>query len=132
MIVGFLLCVVKVVVKIKDYSFFWVSGYWHPMLATPKSAHSFKPNSTFDRGFKLYCYDRELRQLIMGELEKIEIVVRAKMIYILSHRHGAFWYTNSTLFTNATTHANTLTAIDREYQRTDEKFITDFRSKYSI
>jgi DNA-binding XRE family transcriptional regulator len=31
-------------------------------------------------------------------MEKIEIAVRAKMIYILAHSFGAFWHTNPALF----------------------------------
>lgn len=116
---------------LENISYYRLSGYWHPMLAIPKSAHIFKPGSTFNNAFNLYCFDRELRKLMLGELEKIEVAVRAKMIYILSHRHGAFWYTNSTLFDNPGDHAATLASMNREYARTDEKFISDFKSKYS-
>lgn len=116
---------------LENISYYRLSGYWYPLLDNPKTAHNFKTGSTLKTAFNLYCFDRELRKLILGELEKIEVAVRAKMIYILSHRHGPFWYTNSTLFINPGGHATTLTSINREYGRTDEKFISDFKAKYS-
>jgi len=116
---------------LENISYYRLSGYWHPMLSNPKSAHYFKPGSTFNNIFNLYCYDRELRKMILGELEKIEVAVRAKMIYTLSHKHGAFWYTNSALFRNASKFGVTLSKINAEFTRTDEKFITEFKLKYN-
>jgi abortive infection bacteriophage resistance protein len=101
------------------------------MLAAPKTAHNFKQGSTFNNAFKLYCFDRELRKLILGELEKLEVAIRAKMIYELSHRHGAFWYTHSAHFRHTAHHGTTLAKIGVEYNRSDEKFIVDFKRKYS-
>lgn len=116
---------------LENISYYRLSGYWYPMLSEPKVDHNFKPDSTFNNAFKLYCFDRELRKLISGELEKIEIAVRAKMIYELSHRYGTFWYTNATIFKNAAQHGKTQAKILEEYSRSDEKFIVDFKKKYN-
>jgi abortive infection bacteriophage resistance protein len=116
---------------LENISYYRLSGYWYPMIADPKTAHIFKPNSTFNNAFKLYCFDRELRKLILGELEKIEVAIRAKMMYELSHRHGSFWYTNAAHFTNPASHASTLSKITGEYNRSDEKFIAEFKRKYN-
>lgn len=115
---------------LESVSYYRLSGYWYPMLAAPKTAHIFKPGSTFNNAFRLYCFDRELRKLILGELEKIEVAIRAKMIYELSHRHGSFWYTNPAHFRNAANHEKTLSKIGEEYNRSDEKFTVDFKRKY--
>ncbi|MFA4870197.1 MAG: Abi family protein [Pedobacter sp.] len=45
-----------------------------------------------------------LRKLATAELEKIEVAIRAKMIYILSHQYGLFWYSNPSLFANQNRH----------------------------
>jgi len=116
---------------LENISYYRLSGYWYPMLAAPKTAHLFKPGSTFNNAFKLYCFDRELRKLILGELEKIEVAIRAKMIYELSHRHNSFWYTNSANFRSPADFRQTLSNIQNEYRRSDEKFIVDFKGKYS-
>ncbi len=117
---------------LESISYYRLSGYWYPMLVMPKSAHIFKPDSTFNNAFKLYCFDRELRKLLIGELEKIEVAIRARMIYELSHRHGSFWYTNSALFRNPAQHGSTISKIGVEYNRSDEKFIVDFKTNYNI
>ena len=62
-------------------SYYRLSGYWYPFLAD-KENHLFKEGSSFKAAYKLYCFDRELRQLVIREIEKIEIAVRAKMIYV--------------------------------------------------
>ncbi len=116
---------------LENISYYRLSGYWYPMLSAPKTSHNFKPGSTFNNAFKLYCFDRELRKLISGELEKIEIAVRAKMIYELSQRHGPFWYTNAVHFRNEAQHGTTVAKIIGEYNRSDEKFIVDFKKKYN-
>lgn len=101
------------------------------MLAEPKSAKLFKPDSSFDNAFKLYCFDRELRKLVSGELEKIEIAIRTKMIYVLSHFHGPFWFSDSSLFHNRKQHSESLLKLKEEKNRSDEVYIKSFNRKYS-
>jgi len=115
---------------LQSISYYRLSGYWYPLLKD-KQNHIFKENAEFTTVFKLYCFDRELRKLVLSELEKIEIAVRAKMIYILSHRHGAFWFSNPSIFRNPVKHADSITKIGQEYSRSDEEFIKAFDSKYS-
>jgi len=111
-------------------SYYRLSGYWYPMLID-KQNHKFKTGSTFETAFNIYKFDRELRFLILRELEKIEVAVRSKMIYILSHSRGAFWYLDSSNFANPVKHADTLSKIGTEYSRSDEEFIQAFNVKYS-
>lgn len=67
----------------------------------------------------------------MNELEKIEVAIRSRMIYILSHRHGAFWYLGYTLFQNPVSHKRLLEKLETEYNRSDEEFILAFKEKYT-
>lgn len=111
-------------------SYYRLSGYWYPLLADKKN-HQFKTDATFNTAFKLYCFDRLLRQMVMAELEKIEVSIRAKMTYVLSQKHGAFWFQQAPLFNDPIKHANALTKIGDEFKRSDEDFINAFRQKYS-
>jgi abortive infection bacteriophage resistance protein len=120
----------KALYLLENISYYRLSGYWYPLLAD-KPNHIFKPTATFDTAFRLYCFDKELRKLVISELEKIEVAVRAKMVYILSHQHGPFWFQNPVLFKNPVTHATTLSNIGKECARSDEDFINAFRNKYS-
>jgi abortive infection bacteriophage resistance protein len=114
---------------LENISYYRFSGYWYPLLAD-KQNHIFKPNTYFDTAFKLYKFDRELRKLIITELEKIEVAVRSKMAYVLSTEHNIFWIDDTTLFTNSSVHRATLAKIEDELDRSDEEFIVAFKSKY--
>ncbi len=111
-------------------SYYRLSGYWYPMLAD-KQNHKFKQGSSFETAFNIYKFDRELRLLVLRELEKIEVAIRAKMIYVLSHKHGAFWYTDSSNFSKPEKHKETLSKIEVEISRSDEDFIQAFYKNYS-
>lgn len=115
---------------LQSISYYRLSGYWYPLLKD-KQNHIFKEGVEFTTAFKLYCFDRELRKLVLSELGKIEVAVRAKMIYILSHKHGAFWFSNPSIFRNPIKHADSITKIGQEYSRSDEEFIKAFDNKYS-
>lgn len=111
-------------------SYYRLSGYWYPLLEDKKK-HVFKANATFEAAFDLYKFDRELRQLINCELEKIEVAIRAKMIYHLSLGLDSNWYTQSPNFRNGYQHKKTLDKIESELHRSDEEFIQEFRKNYS-
>ena len=115
---------------LENISYYRLSGYWYPLLSD-KKAHIFKPDATLENAFNLYCFDRELRQLVLAELEKIEVAVRAKISYIMSHKHGAFWFQNQSIFQNPIKHAETLTKIGTEFDRSDEEFIHAFKNSYN-
>jgi abortive infection bacteriophage resistance protein len=115
---------------LENIGYYRFSGYWYPMLAD-KQNPVFKPDTHFDAAFNLYKFDRELRKLIISELEKIEVAVRSKMTYIMSVAHGAFWMEDTTLFSNSELHRITLTKVSDELSRSDEEFILSFKAKYS-
>ena len=113
-----------------NISFHRFSGYWYPLLYDKKN-HVFKSGATFDAAFHIYKFDRELRNLIHSELEKIEVAVRTKMAYILSLAHGAFWIDNRALFSNENFYDATVDKINEELTRCDDGAILAFQSTYS-
>ncbi|GHT80418.1 CAAX amino protease [Bacteroidia bacterium] len=115
---------------LKRVGYYRLSIYWRPLLAD-KQNMIFKPNANFETVFALYKFDRELRQLILSELEKIEVAVRAQITYTLSMAHGSFWMENELLFANIAKHQTTLTKINEELQRSDEEFVLSFKAEYS-
>lgn len=113
-----------------NISYYRLSGYWHPLLQDHQN-HIFKPNATFDTAFKLYCFDRELRKMIAGELEKIEVAIRALIIYTMSHKFGPFWYQDSSLFRSTSLYLTNKEVLEKEFSRSDELFLKAFRTNYS-
>jgi abortive infection bacteriophage resistance protein len=116
---------------LESVSYYRISGYWYPLLAD-KQLHTFKEGSTFETAFQLYCFDRELRLLINSELEKIEVAVRAKMIYVLSQKFGGHWFQNLALFKDPIKfQTQILNKLKEECERSDEEFIKAFYEKYA-
>ena len=120
----------KVLHLLEVISYFRLSGYWYPLLSD-KQNHIFKMEASFETAFNIYKFDRELRLLILQDLEKIEVAVRAKLIYTLSHSKGIFWYLDSSNFSDPKKHTETLSKVDAEFNRSDEDFIKSFRNKYA-
>jgi abortive infection bacteriophage resistance protein len=115
---------------LENISYHRFSGYWYPLLID-KQNQVFKPNATFEAAFDLYLFDRELRQLMISELEKIEVAVRTKMAYLLSAVHGAFWIDSQSLFASPDIYQATLAKIREELLRSDDDVIASFQSRYS-
>ena len=115
---------------LENISYHRFSGYWYPLIANKQNL-AFKPGVTFEAAFALYKFDRELRNLMNSELEKIEVAVRTKMAYVLSLAHGSFWIDNQAIFVNPTNYQATLDKIIEELTRSDDDIISSFQSQYS-
>lgn len=116
---------------LEKLSYYRLSGYWYPLLDKPKKAHQFKKGANFQTAFKIYRFDRDLRIFILKELEKLEIAVRSQMIYILSHNHGPFWYSDSALFSDGLTYNSSIVKLKDQLRKSDEEFILSFRKNYT-
>jgi abortive infection bacteriophage resistance protein len=116
---------------LEKLSYYRLSGYWYPLLKDPKKVHLFKDGADFQTAFRLYRFDRDLRIFILKELEKIEVAIRAQMIYQLSHYRGCFWFTDTSLFSNALEHTGSLGKLSAEFRKSDEEFIRAFKNTYS-
>ncbi len=110
-------------------SYYRLAGYWWPM-QSDKVSHVFKSNSRFEDVILLYNFDRELRLLLFDVIERIEITLRTKMIYHLSHEHGFWWIQNTALFINTLEHIKTLATIEEEIVRSKDIFIKEHKRKY--
>jgi len=110
-------------------SYYRLVGYWWPMYAD-KETHQFKENSRFEDAISLYNFDHSLRMLLFDIIEKIEISLRTKMIYHLSHEHGPWWFQNTELFNDTSAFLKTLFNIQDEVERCKDIFIKDHKKKY--
>lgn len=115
---------------LKNISYYRLSGYWYPLLQD-KTNHLFKPGSTFETAFKLYCFDRELRLMVMREIEKIEVAVRSQMNHIMAHDKGIYWFIDKTIFRDNEKLEDSLEKLKTDFERSDEQFIQSFQKKYS-
>ena len=114
---------------LNQISYYRLAGYWWPM-QSDKINHIFKPQSRFSDVIALYNFDRELRLLIFDVIEKIEISLRAKLIYHLSHEFDPWWFQNTSLFINTSELVQTLASMDEEVVRSKDAFIKEHKKKH--
>jgi abortive infection bacteriophage resistance protein len=114
---------------LQHVSYYRLAGYWWPM-QEDKENHVFKPGSRFEDVINLYNFDRELRILLFDVIEKIEISLRTKLIYHLSHEFDAWWFQNTELFSDAQALVKTLSSIQEEIERSKDTFIKEHKKKY--
>lgn len=112
-------------------SYYRLGEYWYVM-QKDKKRHIFKPDSRFKDVISLYSFDRELRILLFDVIEKIEISLRTKMIYHLSHEYNPWWFEDADLFINKHAHQKSIEAINKELERTRENTIVNHRRKYGV
>jgi abortive infection bacteriophage resistance protein len=112
-----------------NISYYRLAGYWWPM-QEDKVNHTFKINSRFEDAIALYNFDRELRLLLFDVIERIEISLRTKMIYHLSHEFDPWWFQNTELFINTRELIKTLNGLEEELDRSKDVFIKDHLKRY--
>lgn len=110
--------------------YYRLSGYWWPM-QSDKVKHIFKPESTFENIILIYNFDKELRLLLFDVIESIEIALRTKLIYHLSHEISPWWFEDSINFKNINDYNDIVISIDRELQKSKDVFILQHYNKYS-
>ena len=104
-------------------SYYRLGEYWYVM-QSDKENHIFKPNSKFEDVVALYNFDAELRLLLFDVIEKIEISLRTKLIYHLSHEVDPWWFGNQKIFNDGLQFARTLSKIEEEVTRARSKDVT--------
>ncbi len=112
-----------------NISYYRLAGYWWPM-QSDKVLHQFKAGSKFSDVISLYKFDLELRLLIFEVIEKIEISLRSKMIYHLSHEFDPWWFQNTSIFVRTKELVQTLAKLDEELERSKDTFIREHNKKH--
>jgi abortive infection bacteriophage resistance protein len=122
---------------LENISYYRIKGYWWDMQAD-HTLHILKPNTYFEDILDRYTFDRHLRLILFDAIERIEIALRAKMIYHLSMAYGGLWYLNPNLFEitplpsdpNITIYQNIILELKKELSRSQEIFIKDQRLRH--
>jgi len=100
-------------------SYYRLGEYWFSM-QSDKVKHLFKEKSTFKDVIALYNFDTELKILLFEIIEKIEISLRTKLIYHLSHEYDPWWFQNFDLFNDSKELVKTLANLEIELNRSKE------------
>ncbi|NNM51090.1 MAG: Abi family protein [Pseudomonadales bacterium] len=76
-----------------------------------------------------YTLDRELRVLIMDEIERVEIAVRSCIVNYLSLTYGPHWHLNQGVFVTTFDFAKFSRTVATEVGRSREPFIYHYNRK---
>lgn len=116
---------------LKHHNYYRLSAYRFPFVekANPDRYH---PGTTFEDLWRLYCFDRGLRQLVNEACNRVEISIRARWAYVLGHEYGPQAYEDPANFRDHPPHTRQLSSLDDELNRSDEVFVTHYRNKYRM
>lgn len=120
----------ELVEKLQAVNYYRLSGYWYPF----KQANSedFKPNTTLDKIWYRYVFDRQLRLLVLDAIERIEVAVRTSLVYHHSHTYGPFGYTRKKSLPNLNKgkYRKLKQAMREATAQSQEIFVKHFQKKY--
>ena len=90
----------KAAYQLSNVSYFRLSAYMYPFKKNVggKIIDEFRYGTTWKDVYNLYVLDRKLRLLVFDAIEKIEVSIRTKMVYVLSHKYGPHWQDNQAVY----------------------------------
>jgi len=113
---------------LQQVNYYRFSAYCIPF---QRSCDVFLPNSTFEKIIELYRLDEELRNSLLALLSPIEIFLRTRIVYELSHGWGAFAHYDPALFRDKAKHAQWIASLEEEINRGKETFLEHYKTKYN-
>ena len=82
----------EVIAFLNNVNYYRFSGYFLPFISsTDKKFHG---NTNFEQLKNIYYFDSELRKLLMGAIDEIEIYLKSQISYYHSQKYGAEGYTD--------------------------------------
>lgn len=140
---------------LKAIGYYRLTGYLYPFReseqyvdgegrARTRVLGGYRPATTLHHVESVIDFDRRLRMLVMGGVERIEVAVRMRVGYVLG-RASAFAHEDPACFTAAfaapgtgsetgeptpSSHARWLQRVEERRAKSDEQFVAHFREKY--
>ncbi|MFC1969264.1 Abi family protein [Chloroflexota bacterium] len=91
----------------------------------------FLPGTTFEATVNLYQLDEQLRDAVFALLTPIEIFLRTRIAYELSHKWGTFAHYDDSMFKDGTKHKQWLNELENEIEHSNEPFLKHYKTKYN-
>lgn len=87
--------------------------------------------TSFNDTYRLYEFDKKLRNSLMNILESIEVSIKTNIAYNIANRHGAEGHVKSEIFKNEKLHSEFLEKLYKEVERNKkEPFVIHHKSNY--
>lgn len=91
----------------------------------------FSPGSTFETIVELYRLDEELRNVLLAMLSPVEVFLRTRTVYELSHQKGAFAHYDPSIFCDQDQHKEWVNSLEEDIIRSKETFLEHYRINYN-
>lgn len=91
----------------------------------------FIPGTTFEQIVALYSLDEQLRDAVFAVLTPLEIFLRTRIAYELSHRAGTFAHYDLSLYQYEDRGKTWLAKLEEDTRESGEPFLTHYKNKYS-
>lgn len=91
---------------------------------------SYRAGTTFQRVYRIYEFDRKLRNILFAALEEVEVYLRAKFSYFHAHKYGEEGYMNSANYSPNLQEEKFLENIKREIANNRRSAFVAHHEKY--
>ncbi|MCW2305415.1 abortive infection bacteriophage resistance protein [Rhodovulum sulfidophilum] len=120
---------------LETVGYYRLSAYWLPFEKVAEGADArskiFNIGTAFSSVTDLYVFDRRLRVIVLEAIERVEVHVRSRWTYHMSHSYGPHAHLDHELFSNGLSHAEQLVRLARAVDKSEETFIVHYKGKYT-
>jgi len=114
---------------LSQINYYRLSAYFLPFKKPNGDYHS---GTSFNKIYKIYEFDRNMRNLLFTAIEEIEIYLRAKLSYFHAHKYGATGYLNKDNYNTKHQHEIFQNLINSEIKNNNKVlFVQHHINKYS-
>ena len=99
--------------SLENIGYYRLSGYSFAF-KNPPDRRTFKTGVSFDRIIRVYEFDRELRNLLMDAIDRIEISVRSRIVNATCQAWGSHWFMDAARFHRRFNHTQLLDTLERQ------------------
>lgn len=108
-------------------NYYRLAAYWLPY-EQDHPTHQFKPGTSFNTVLEHYIFDRELRLIVMEAIERVEVSLRTRWAYYLSHKYGPHAHLDGHIFKQHWKYSENVKILKDTVQSSSEVFIRHFKS----
>jgi len=114
---------------LNNINYFRFKIYLYPFYE--KDTKTYKSNSYFEDGYKIYCFDEELRELLFSSIAKIELLIRNRLNALaLKATNNPFWYLDNLYFKNSYQIDSIRNKILSDFTNLYTDYSRNFQDKY--
>lgn len=117
------------IAHLEAVSYYRLSGYLYPY---QNDDDTFKDGACFDEAWNSYTFDRRFRLVVLDAIERVEVYIRSRLAYELSHLQGPFGYLerNNLPGLSDDEYDQFIIKAKQCFKRCHEPFADHFKKKY--